>query len=53
MTMFSPDGTYGFVCSSFTPELAVVEVQSHRVVERLTMVTIDGSQAPVLFETEN
>src|SRR5262245_6067100 len=36
MTMFSPDGTYGFVCSSFTPELAVVEVQSHRVVKRIT-----------------
>jgi DNA-binding beta-propeller fold protein YncE len=33
MTMFSPDGKYGFVCSSFTPELAVVEVQSHRKVE--------------------
>jgi hypothetical protein len=35
MTMFSPDGQYGFVCSSFTPELAVVEVQSHRVVKRI------------------
>jgi YVTN family beta-propeller protein len=25
MTMFGPDGKYAFVCSSFTPELAVVE----------------------------
>jgi YVTN family beta-propeller protein len=39
MTMFSPDGQYGFVCSSFTPELAVVEVQSHRVVKRLTQAS--------------
>ena len=39
MTMFSPDGTYGFVCSSFTPELAVVEVQSHRVVKRIPQVS--------------
>jgi YVTN family beta-propeller protein len=37
--MFSPDGTYGFVCSSFTPELAVVEVQSHRVVKRIAQVS--------------
>jgi hypothetical protein len=35
MTMFSPDGHYGFVCSSFTPELAVVDTASHRVVHRL------------------
>jgi YVTN family beta-propeller protein len=39
MTMFSPDGQYGFVCSSFTPELAVVEVQSHRVVKRLAQAS--------------
>jgi YVTN family beta-propeller protein len=35
MTMFSPDGRYGFVCSSFTPELAVVDVASHQIVKRL------------------
>src|SRR5213594_4925273 len=35
MTMFGPDGKYAFVCSSFTPELAVVEVASHDVVKRL------------------
>jgi YVTN family beta-propeller protein len=29
MTIFSPDGRYGFVCSSFTPELVVFDVASH------------------------
>jgi len=35
MTMFGPDGKYGFVCSSFTPEIAVVDVASHQVIQRL------------------
>jgi hypothetical protein len=35
MTMFGPDGKYGFVCASFTPELDVVEVASHQIVARL------------------
>lgn len=35
MTMFGPDGKYAFVCSSFTPELAVIEVTSRQVVKRL------------------
>jgi YVTN family beta-propeller protein len=35
MTMFGPDGKYGFVCSSFTPELTVVEVSSHQIVKSL------------------
>ena len=35
MTMFGPDGKYAFVCSSFTPELAVIEVASHKVIKRL------------------
>jgi YVTN family beta-propeller protein len=35
MTAFGPDGKYGFVCSSFVPELAVIEVSSHQVVKRL------------------
>src|SRR5947207_8518465 len=34
MTMFGPDGKYAFVCSSFTPELAVVDVASHKIVKR-------------------
>jgi len=33
--VFGPDGKYGFVCSSFTPELAVIDVASHEVVKRL------------------
>jgi len=39
MTMFGPDGKYAFVCSSFTPELAVVEVASHKTVNRLVQVS--------------
>jgi YVTN family beta-propeller protein len=35
MTMFSPDGRLAFVCSSFTPELAVIDAAAHRVVSRL------------------
>ena len=35
MTMFGPDGKYAFVCSSFVPELAVVDVASHQVIKRL------------------
>jgi hypothetical protein len=35
MTVFSPDGKYGFVCSSFTAELAVIDVASHAIVKRL------------------
>jgi len=33
MTMFGTDGKYAFVCSSFTPELTVVETASHQVVK--------------------
>ena len=39
MTMFGPDGKYAFVCSSFTPELAVIEVGSHKIVKRLPQVS--------------
>src|SRR5882724_911574 len=39
MTMFGPDGRYAFVCSSFTPELAVVDVASHQVLSRLPQVS--------------
>src|SRR5262249_47443763 len=35
MTIFRTDGKYAFVCSSFTPELAVVDVASHAVVQRI------------------
>jgi YVTN family beta-propeller protein len=39
MTMFGPDGKYAFVCSSFTPELAVIDVASHKIVKRLPQVS--------------
>ena len=39
MTMFGPDGRYAFVCSSFTPELAVIDVASHKIVKRLPQVS--------------
>jgi YVTN family beta-propeller protein len=35
MTIFSTDGRYGFICSSFTPELDVVDSASHNVLARL------------------
>ena len=39
MTMFGPDGRYAFVCSSFTPELTVVDVASHEVLKRLPQLS--------------
>jgi YVTN family beta-propeller protein len=35
MVLFSPDGRYAFVPSSFTPELDVVDTQSYAVVARV------------------
>ena len=35
MEIFSPDGRYGYVCSSFNPEFAVVAVADHRMVARI------------------
>jgi YVTN family beta-propeller protein len=35
MQIFSPDGTYGYVCSSFTPETVVITVADHKVVGRV------------------
>jgi len=32
MTIFSPDGAYGFVCSSFTPETVAIDTKTHHVV---------------------
>jgi YVTN family beta-propeller protein len=39
MTIFSPDGQYGYVCSSFTPETVVVSTQTHEIVGRVTQVS--------------
>jgi YVTN family beta-propeller protein len=35
MIVFGPDGRYAFVCSSFTPELAVIDARSHQIIQRL------------------
>jgi YVTN family beta-propeller protein len=35
MTIFSPNGKYGYVCSSFTPETVVVAVADHTIVGRV------------------
>jgi YVTN family beta-propeller protein len=35
MTIFSPDGMYGYVCSSFNPETAVISVADHHIVGRV------------------
>jgi len=32
MTIFRPDGKYGYVCSSSIPQIAVVDVKSHKIV---------------------
>ncbi len=53
MTIFSPDGKYGYVCSSFTPETDVIAVADHQIVGRVPQAspfcpniaaTPDGSQ---------
>ena len=35
MQIFSPDGKYGYVCSSFNPELDVATVADHQIVARV------------------
>ncbi len=32
---FSPDGRYGYVCSSFNPETVVISVADHKIVGRV------------------
>ncbi len=53
MTIFSPDGKYGYVCSSFSPKTVVITVADHRVVADVPQhspfcpniaVTPDGAQ---------
>ena len=39
MTIFSPDGQYGYVCSSFNPETVVIATASHKVVGHVTQVS--------------
>ena len=35
MQIFSPDGKYGYVCSSFNPETDVISVKDHRIIARV------------------
>jgi len=35
MQIFSPDGQYGYICSSFNPETSVVSVATHQIVARV------------------
>jgi len=53
MTIFSPDGKFGYVCSSFTPETVVISVADHQIIGRVAQAspfcpniaaTPDGSQ---------
>src|SRR6201991_3304888 len=35
MQIFSPDGKYGYVCSSFNPEIEVISVADHQIVGKV------------------
>ncbi len=37
--MFGPDGRYASVCSSFTPELTIIDAASHQIIKRLPQVS--------------
>ena len=39
MTMFGPDGRYAFVCSSFTPEMAILDVTTHQILKRVSQAS--------------
>jgi YVTN family beta-propeller protein len=39
MQIFSPDGKYGYVCSSFVPETDVVSVADHQIVARVAQAS--------------
>ncbi|RKP45921.1 YncE family protein [Trinickia fusca] len=39
MQIFSPDGKYGYVCSSFNPETDVISVAEHRIVGKVTQAS--------------
>src|SRR6201996_2159515 len=56
MQIFSPDGKYGYICSSFLPQVDVISIADHKTVGRVTQAspfcpniaaTPDGKQ--VLF----
>ena len=35
MTIFSPDGKHGYLISSFTPEMVVIDTRTHEIVGRV------------------
>jgi YVTN family beta-propeller protein len=35
MQIFSPDGRYGYICSSFNPEADVVSVSDHKIIAKI------------------
>ena len=39
MTMFGTDGKYAFVCSSFTPEIDVIETATYQVVKKVAQAS--------------
>ena len=39
MQIFSPDGEYGYVCSSFNPETVVISVADHKIVGRMVQAS--------------
>jgi YVTN family beta-propeller protein len=39
MTIFSPDGKYGYLCSSFTPETVVIDTKTHRILGRVNQAS--------------
>lgn len=39
MTIFSPDGEYGYVCSSFSPETVAISTADHTIVGRVKQVS--------------
>jgi DNA-binding beta-propeller fold protein YncE len=39
MQIFSPDGKYGYICSSFNPETDIVSVADHQIVARVTQAS--------------
>ena len=39
MTIFSPDGHYAYICSSFTPETVIVSTQTYSIVGRVKQVS--------------
>ncbi|MEO5998905.1 MAG: beta-propeller fold lactonase family protein [Chitinophagaceae bacterium] len=46
MISFSPDGTIAYVCSSFTPELDVIDTKSYQIIKRIPVVS---PFSPIIF----